>query len=181
MIERLAMLYLAVGRVQAAQIVLNKAYEGATAAERKHLTRAQINVWVAAGEYAPAGKALEELIRNMEGMDASRAISIAAAKATARLLFDPADMATGFARMFDVVPSLFGVGGVFGVANAGYSQKNEMAFWLGFRASLALEEGDIPSARRYLQKMVALGIPQPDASLFLKILEQAAAKQPSPK
>jgi hypothetical protein len=167
-------LYLAVGRVQDAQNVLTKAYEIAPDMHAK-LSAVQLSVWVAAGEYALAGKGTEETIKMIESMEKPREDALDVAKAIAQLHFSVLEP--------NALPlSAYTLLVCYDQATQKQSfQMVQKASMLGFRAILALEEGDIPTARKFLQQSLAVGIPEPDVALFLNLLDQAAEKETTAK
>jgi hypothetical protein len=176
-ISRFVKLYLAVGRVAAAQNVLNRAVESSGEQMQSILMPVQINVWNSAGEYGLAGKALEEVLEKNKQADDPRIPFIRAALIFERLHFSVVEMAAQALR-YSTAPFLAEYIGTFQQLQAMKAQKSVL---LSMRAMLALEEGDIPKARQYFKETVDVGVPAPEAAAYLSHIERAAkaAQQPA--
>jgi tetratricopeptide (TPR) repeat protein len=168
-------LYLKIGRVEDAQQILDRLPDYLR--EQPAFRQLQLNAWMAAGEYARAGKAYEELIALAEKTDDPKAKAIKAAKVFQQLHFSIIEPSS-WPMMLATVPA--GSTTLISVATQMVLERQAKAEALGARAMLALEEGDIPTARKYFHDSTEMGVVYQGieyAAVYRFALERANAKK----
>jgi tetratricopeptide (TPR) repeat protein len=165
-------IYLALGRVELAQQVLNQVPEEL----RENFHRLQVNTWMGAGEYARAGKGLEEMIAAFDRADDPKRKFIQAAKVFQLLHFSVIEP-SAWGTLVANVP--WGLLEYSDAATGLELTRRRKAELLAMRAMVALEEGDIPTATKYFHDATEMRVAFDGlqyAAIYRRALERAAGK-----
>lgn len=168
-LQQAVQIYLALGRVDDALRIIEQVPESL----KPNFRELQFNAWVAAGEYALAGQRLMEIIASLERADDPTRRAVLAASAIQQLHFATVDPMAASA-MFATVP--WGLRIYLNIAASLQTDRVTRAGLLATRGILAVEEGDLETARTAFRDALAVGIPFPgieQARIYLKILERA--------
>jgi tetratricopeptide (TPR) repeat protein len=171
-LQQAVQIYLAIGRVDDALLIIEQVPEQF----RANFRELQFNAWVAAGEYALAGQRMSEIVAAMERSDDQTRRAVLAGSAIQQLHFATVDP-IALRAMFATVP--WGLRIYINIATSLQTDRVARAGFLATRGMLALEEGDIVSARQALRDALAVGVPFPgndQARIYLKILDRVAGK-----
>jgi hypothetical protein len=135
---------LMLGQPEEAQLVLDGVPEQA----RAQFFEEQIQVWIALGDYARAGKGLERNIADSDKAVDPKFRPQQYGTVLDWLLTSAADSSRQFARL----GVLYGVLAAWGNADKNYVEDQQRADRNASRGMLALEEGDFETARTYFRK-----------------------------